>query len=227
MFNKGKEAKKNTLNAEEINQHLKGGMVNVGDKNVTIEIETQVIQVKNRREAEKSIDKNGGYGVIVKNSSRFWNKNRRVEHIAPVNEGDPFDYDEIRIYSGKYNLGVAKAHEVGHDLGFSEKYADVKGEGSLLTKEGVGGLMGFGDNLSEFELETIANHLIENGLKPINDRRAVDKEKDKIPLGQINLFKVQLEISTDGKLKILDIDFDAKKVDIKSNKGVPKGKIIK
>jgi hypothetical protein len=156
VYSKGRKAKQRTMKESKINEYLRSGQVQLGDQQVNIIIENKVVEVKNKREARKKIDENDGYGVIVENNSR---KFGRAYHTKQKG------YDFIQL-TRKYGNERVLSHEAGHDFGFSDKYIDVEGYGSLPTTPFTDGLMGGVQPLNDYELSIIANDVLhENSLE--------------------------------------------------------------
>jgi RHS repeat-associated protein len=162
------------LCATDIVEHLPGNTFFLENVEVELNINVEVVNVKNKREAKQRIRENGDYGVIVNNSTR-----RGDSYHQPKGR-----YDYIKLHPGYTLISQVAAHELGHDLGFSDKYILV---GKLpysifpFTKM----LMSTGENkLSEFEQLTIIFDVLYNNSLELNNGRPVRTDLEIIPKGE-------------------------------------------
>ena len=219
-YRKGKENQNRTIDSKIIDNQLKGGTTEVDGKTVHIDISTEIVYVKNKKEAKAKIDANEGFGVIMQLGDKGG------DHSSSGK------YDYIRI--GKNNTDKQTAHEIGHDIGFGDHYIKT-GDGTFPETTRADGLMAGNNPLNQLELEIIAKDVMSknslgtqqsfNGNKVI---RPVIKQDDSFKKGQIiNVYtKVQGEKDKSQSINPASLG-DIKQVKVQTVNGTPKGELMK
>ena len=220
VVTRGKQAKASPIDPVEINKYLRSGSVKLGDKNVSIEIETQIVNVKNKKQAILGIKNNGDFGVIVNQDTRrltalLSGTGGRSYHTNA--EDTKSGYDELTILRG-FSSTLVQAHELGHDLGFEDKYVDVEGLifSQAMLSFSSGALMVGNGPLSDYELSILADDVL-NGNSVEETGRPVNSAKDRVPEGA-KIMVVQLDKK--GKAD----PSKAFEVEITNSGGTPHGK---
>ena len=217
VYSRGKKAQERQYNQSEIDKYLRSGQIQLGDKTVDINIETNMINVKNKREARKRIDENEGFGVIVKNSS-YRGKSKYFGKAK---------YDFIKMKEqnlhDKNPYESVLAHELSHDLGFADKYVQIPFKGDFPIKIFKYSLMGGMNPLSDYELAIIASDIIDNDSINIkeNDGYPVIYDLDRVPKGEVTT------VTEFDNEEIPESQIRTKNVKITNPVGTPIGDIIK
>jgi RHS repeat-associated protein len=215
ITNKGKEAKNNLIKSSDISQYLKGGKIKLDEKNISIEIINQVVNVKNKREGRRMIDNNKDFGVLVIRNSKRRGRSFHLES-GYTRSG----YDEIRLFKGETDAWTV-AHEDGHDMGFADKYVDnIQAGRSRIMLPFLDGLMAVPNmSLNSFELLIIADDVLNTDTYKENGR-VVNFEADRIPKGEIievipfNNETKKFEINKPETLKVVNSEGTAKGVEV-------------
>ncbi|EAY28983.1 hypothetical protein M23134_00137 [Microscilla marina ATCC 23134] len=161
----------------DVNEYLKGGQASFkhGGKVVEVQIDTSFMAVDSISEAKKMIKANNNVGVLLIFNGKYpmYKPNNRI--VAG---------EEPR--KGEVEVGRI-AHELGHSLGFNERYIDTDG-GALVMKDFKDDLMGTArDALNQKSIDNLIGAVLKNRAKtgdnyvgkPIDFREDVIEEKYK------------------------------------------------
>jgi RHS repeat-associated protein len=121
VVSKSKEKSSEDLITDFDMSNIQSYFPNVTIDDVDIEFDIKVVPCENMKEARRAKRKNGGYGEFAIYKSK--NKLKRSEH------GSPGTLDRYKIYLGygednKFASAGFVAHEIGHGLGYDERYVD-------------------------------------------------------------------------------------------------------
>jgi|GEM_PF-1197355 len=168
----------------DISMGLRGGTIQVGDVTATVEFKPEINYVGSEAEAKRMIDANKGIGVIIhehadNGRAMFYSDNQGYDHIDYYSKGFGDGYDTHE------SLSLTMAHELGHDLGYGDKYAEVKGfVGTVTVKLFVNSLMGDAwGPLTDFELAIMAHDVLHDKENLAKTGRPVNMESDMLPKG--------------------------------------------
>ncbi|MDD2636176.1 MAG: RHS repeat-associated core domain-containing protein [Bacteroidales bacterium] len=215
----GRKAKNYDLKENEVDEYLKGGSYSVDGIQYNVTIQNNIEYVKSIGHAQKLIDGNQGSGVIVNQLSTHGDGSS-----FSYTKGE-YDYINLKYYEITKHERIL-AHELGHFMGFADKYINLPGNVIAVMQNFTNALMGAGlKPMSDYELQLLGSDVMEqygndvdNGSYGIFIDYAVNIDKDLIPQNQI-ISVCEYDINLEQTVGYM---FNIK---ITSRNGTPSGKI--
>jgi RHS repeat-associated protein len=177
-----KNNKINVPTQSNVDNYLHGGSYEVDGVKYNVVINNNFIKVKNTNQAKNAIIKDRDVGVIA-----------YLRDKGRANAGENQGFDVINLFTNEDNFEAIFAHEIGHDIGFADKYIDV-GYFSYVFIYFVNTLMGDVSAISDYEIHLIGSDVmnqineqggIQNGetieLNEGRGTRAVNTAEDALP----------------------------------------------
>lgn len=168
----------------DISMGLRGGTIQVGDVTATVEFKPEINYVGSEAEAKRMIDSNKGIGVIVheyadNGRAMFYSDNEGYDHVDYFSKGFKNWTNTLE------SMSLTVAHELAHDIGYADKYLDVKGFwGSVTVKLFVNSLTGDATGpLTDFELAILAHDVLHDKENLEKTGRPVNMKNDTMPIG--------------------------------------------